>query len=295
MKKPVVSIIITTYYKSAETLQISLKSIASQKCSKDLFEIIIADNRGGKAIASLAKKSKARIIEISGKPSQLCRQINQGASVAKGEYILLQDHDIELDSNLIGNFVRMVANKKSDIDAWYIPYKIVARGNLLTQIRNFEEGFYKNSVIAAPRLIKKSIFSKLKWDPKVSAGAPDWDFTIQMKLIGAKFGYLKNYFYHHEEQMSFWQSISKKAIYSEGGELYKRKWRNKNPQIYKSIVVKQYDPFYRLFGIFVEKGKWRKLLYHIHLYILFVMVKILIAAVYSYHLNTHKRTLAIDN
>jgi|GEM_PF-2387056 glycosyltransferase involved in cell wall biosynthesis len=295
MKKPVVSIIITTYYKSAETLEISLQSIANQKCSKDLFEVIIADNCGGEVIASLAKKSKARLIEINGKPSQLCRQINKGASFAKGKYILLQDHDIELDSNLIGNFVKMVANKKSDIDAWYIPYKIVARGELLTKVRNFEEGFYRNSVIAAPRLIRKSIFSRLKWDPNVSAGAPDWDFTIQMKLIGAKFDYLEDYFYHHEEQMSLWGSISKKVIYSEGGEIYKRKWQYKNLQVYKSIVVKQYDPLYRLFGIFVENGKWRKLLNNIPLYILFVMMKISIAAIYFYHLNTQKRTSATNS
>lgn len=292
MKNPVVSIIIPTYYKSVETLNIPLKSIANQNCQKHLFEVIVVDNHGGKAVESLAKKGKVRLIRVNGKPSQLCRQINKGVEMAKGEYILLQDHDIEIDKNLIMNFTKMIKSNKTNIDAWYIPYKILARGKLLTKIRNFEESFYRNSIVAAPRLIKKSIFLKLQWDSKVSAGAPDWDFTIQMKLIGAKFGYLKDYFYHHEEQMNFWEFISKKAIYSKDGESYKRKWQEKNPQIYKNIVVKQYDPFYRLFGIFIEKGNGKKLLRCLRLYVLFVIVKILIAIIYFYHLNinNYKKT-----
>lgn len=289
MTKPIVSVVIATYYKSGDTLEIPLKSLANQKCPKDLYEVIIVDNHGGKGVKSLAKQYNARLIKVDGKPSQLCSQINKGAEVARGEYILIQDHDIGIGKNLIGNFIETINHKAQNIDAWYIPYKIIARGRLLQKIRNFEEWFYKDSIIAAPRLIKRRIFSKIQWDPKISAGAPDWDFTIQMKLIGAKFGYLGDYFYHHEEQMSFWELVNKKIIYGEGGELYQRKWQNINPQIYKSIIVKQYNPFYRLFGIFIENGKWRKLLCNIHLYTLFLIVKILMSAIYFYHLNMRKR------
>lgn len=284
MKGPVVSIIIPTYYKSVQTLAIPLKSIADQRCPKDVFEVIIVDNYGGEIIRSLARRNKARFTEVKGEPSQLCHQINTGAKIARGRYILLLDHDIEIGPNLIRDLVKMV-RKRTDIGAWYIPYRIIARGKILTRIRNFEEEFYRDSVIAAPRLIKKSIFSKLQWDPKVSAGAPDWDFTIQMKLLGIKFDYLKNYFYHHEEQMSFWESISKKMIYSEGGQVYRRKWKNNNLQVYKSIVVKQYDPFFRLFGIFVDKGNWRRLLGSLDIYILFLLVKILMLVIYLYYLH----------
>lgn len=291
MKKPVISVVIATYNKSFKSLEIPLKSLAKQKCPKGLYEVIIVDNRGGERVKFLAKQYNVKLIEVGGKPSQLCSQINKGAEVARGEYILIQDHDIEIDKNLIGNFIEMANRRGQNIDAWYIPYKIIANSRLLQKMRNFEEWFYKDSIIAAPRMIKKNIFSKIQWDQRLSAGAPDWDFTIQMKLIGAKFGYLKNYFYHHEEQMSFWEFVNKKTIYSKGGELYQNKWRNINPQIYKSIVVKQYNPYYRLFGIFVENGKWRKLLTNIHMYILFLIVKILISVIYFYHLNKHKSFL----
>lgn len=288
MKNLVVSIIIPTYYKSSETLEIPLKSIVNQKCPKEFYEVIIADNKGGEVIKNLAKKYKTRFTEVDGKPSQVCRQINRGAKIARGEYLLLVDHDIAVDQNLIGNFVKIVRNKKLNVDAWYIPYKIIARGKLLTKIRNFEESFYQDSIIAAPRLIKKSIFAKIHFDQNVSSGAPDWDFMLQMKLLGIRFGYIKDYFYHHEEEMSFWQFISKKVIYSEGGEVYKNKWRRKNPEIYNSIVAKQYDPLYRLFGIFIENGKWKKLILGFHLYLMFLFVKGTMSLIYFRYLLTQK-------
>lgn len=288
MKKPVISVVIPTYCKSGDILEIPLKSLAEQRCPRNYFEVIIADNNGGERVKSLAKKYKARIVKVSGKPSQLCRQINKGASVAKGEYILLEDHDIELESDFIGNFAKMVKIDKADVDAWFVPYKIISDGKLLTKIRNFEEEFYKGTVIAAPRLIKRRIFSVLKWDPRVSAGAPDWDYTIQMQLKGYKFGYCNNYFIHHEEQMNFWQLLTKKTTYNEGGEVYKNKWRKLNPKIYKTIVFKQYDPLYRLFGIFFENGKWKKLILQFHLYCLFLAIKVTMAFVYLYNLKVQK-------
>lgn len=288
MKRPILSVIICTYNKSGDTLEIPLKSLAKQKCSKELYEIIFADNNGGKAVSSLAKQYGCKLVKINGKPSQVCRQVNKGAEAARGGYVLLQDHDIGIDENFIGNLIKAVKNKGENISAWYIPYKIVARGRLLQKIRNFEESFYRNSIIAAPRLIKKSIFIKAQFDHKVSSGAPDWDFTNQLRLLGIKFGYLKDYFYHYEEKMSFWQFVSKKVIYNEGGEIYQNKWKNKDKLLYDKVVKKQYDPVYRLFGIFIEKGKWKKLILGFHLYIMFLFVKGTMSLIYFHYLLTQK-------
>jgi len=286
MKKPIISIIIPTYYQSKETLEVPLKSIANQKCPKEYYEVIIADNKGGESIKFLAKQYGAKIIEVDGRPPQVCRQVNLGARKAKGDYIFVLDHDIELSPNFLEKTIRLIEHQKN-IDAWYIPYKIIARGSLLNKVRNFEEYFYKDSVIAAARIIKKSIFLRTlnQYDSILSSGPADWDLTNQLKILGAKFSYIDDYVYHHEEQLNLINFISKKTIYAEGGEIYKKKWRDKNPDIFNKIVKKQYDPIYRLFWLFIENGKWRKLISNLHLYFLFLAIKLTMSVVYLYDLR----------
>lgn len=290
MKKPIISIIIPTYSKSPEVLEISLKSIANQKCPKSYYEIIIADNNGGAAIESYARKYDTKLVRVNGKPPQTCRQVNLGASMAKGRYIFLVDHDLELEPHLIGNFVKKIEKEGKEIDAWYVPYQIMAHGFVLNKIRNFEEKFYRNSVIAAARIIKKDIFWKTEsqYDPILNAGPGDWDLTLQLKVLGARFGYIDAYVRHHEEDLNFWEFMTKKKIYARGGEIYKEKWRKKNKKIYQDNVKKQFDPLYRLFIIFVEKGKWRELVLEIHLYLLFLTLKVTMSVIYFLSLVTKK-------
>lgn len=284
MPNPIVSIVIPTYVASAKIVEIPLKSISRQTIPKGQYEVILADNKSknSKKIKELAEKYGAKIVDIIGKPSQACTQVNKGVKNAKGEYILILDHDISLDSNLLKNFLERV-KMQPDIDAWYIPYKIISHGVFFTKVRNFEEQFYNDSIIAAPRMIKRDVFlnTEYMYDPKLNAGPADWDLTIQLKRMRVKFDYLKKYFSHHEEEMNFWQYLTKKTIYAKGGEIYKNKWKKKDPVIFATIVKKQYDPIYRLFGIFIEDGKWKKLLPNLHLYVCFLLVKVLTALFYS--------------
>lgn len=286
MKTPIVSIIIPTYSRSDFFIEMALRSIANQKCPKDYYEIIVADNHGGDKVKKFAQLYKAKFIEIKGEPPQVCVQRNAGAKVSRGKYIYTMDHDIELSSNLIKNFAGII-QKRPEVDAWYIPYRIVARGQLLTRIRNFEELFYTNSVVASARIIKRETFwnTESQFDPDLNSGPADWDFDLQLMRINAKFAYLEDCVYHHEEGLDLLGFITKKTIYSQGGEIYKDKWQKKDLEIYKKIVKKQYDPFYRLFGMFFEKGKWKKLIFNGHLYILFLLIRVAMFTVYFYSLK----------
>lgn len=285
MKKPIISIVIPTYRQSKAILGIPLESIANQRCPKEYYEVVISDNEGGESIKLLAKQYGAKIIEVDGKPPQVCRQVNLGAREGRGDYIFVLDHDIELSPDFLENTIKLIKNQK-DVDAWYVPYKIIARGSLLNKVRNFEEYFYRDSVIAAARIIKKSIFLKTQdqYDPRLSSGPADWDLTNQLKFIGARFSYINSYVYHHEEQLNLLYFISKKTIYAEGGEIYKEKWRKRSSEIFNKVVKKQYDPFYRLVWIFIENGKWRSLMLNLHWYLLFLVVKVTMSAVYLYSL-----------
>lgn len=290
MEKPIISIIIPTFSKSDNTLEIPLKSIVKQTCPKDYYEIIVADNNGTRRVKELTKQYGARLIEIKGESPQVCVQRNVGAKVSRGKYIYTMDHDIELSPDLIKNFAT-IAQKRPEVDAWYIPYKIISQGKLLTRIRNFEELFYKNSVVISARIVKRETFWKTEtqFDPELNSGPADWDFDLQLMQINAKFSYLEDYVYHHEEELDLLGFIMKKTTYSKGGEIYKDKWRKKDFELYKKIVKKQYDPVYRLFGIFFEKGKWRKLIFNAHLYIVFLLIRITMFIVYFYSLKKYRK------
>lgn len=284
IKKPVVSIVIPTY-NSENILEVILKGVANQSCPKWYFELIIADNQSIDGTLEIAKKYDAKIVEVGGKPPQVCRQRNLGAKRANGKYVMFLDHDVELSSNLIKNFVESLDGGKNEIDAWYLPYKNVASSKLLTEIRNLEDEFYLDSIVAAARLVKKDFLVRMRvwYDTALSSGPADWDFDLQLKINGARFGKLKDFVYHHEESLSFWGYITKKSNYVVGGEIYKKKWNKRNRKVYEEIVRKQFDPIHRLFGIFIGRGKWKRLLPRLHIYLLFLITKTIMAVVYYFY------------
>lgn len=279
---PILSIIIPTYSGSKDIVAIALKSIAKQDCSKSLFETILADNKGGEPVKKLAKKYGAKLVEVTVGDRQVQTQKNAGIKSAKGKYIMILDHDEEIAPNFVSTLVKEEKDKKNNFDAWHNPFKIIAGNVLLTKVRNFEESFYKDTVVSAARIIKRDLFAKgkMQFDPALNGGPGEWDTEIQLKVLKAKIGYLNAYIYHHEEGLSLKYFLSKKTIYVLGGEIYKRKWQKKNKRFYNEIVKKQYGAFYRLFGIFFERGKWKKVLAKPHLYILYLINKIIIASNY---------------
>lgn len=282
MKKPFISIIIPTR-NSAWIIETALMGIKNQTCDSKYIETIIADNESNDSTKQLASKYGARFITIKGIPPLVCTQRNIGADRARGDYLLFLDHDVELSPNLLSDFLESLKSKKnSKIDAWHLPYQNKASSFLLTQIRNFEDEFYLDSVVAAARLVKKSfvIEHKIKYDIELSSGPADWDYDIQLKRAHATFGNLSQPVFHHEEKLSFWQHISKKGNYKAGGNIYREKWMKTDPDVYENIVRKQYDPLHRLFYIFVEKGKWKKLIFRIHTYVMFLIMKVLMGLIY---------------
>ena len=154
MANPILSVVIPTY-NSGKILEVCLQGLIQQTAPKDTFEIIIADNNSSDKTTQLAKKYGAKVVNQEGKPPQVCGQRNLGIASAAGDYILVLDHDMELSGNLVQNFLKLVSSNSNQIEAWYIPEKIIASSALLGLMRNFENEFYKNSPISAARLIKK--------------------------------------------------------------------------------------------------------------------------------------------
>ena len=119
-----------------------------------------------------------------------------------------------------------------------------------------------------------------KYDLTLVSGSADWDLDIQLKEIGRKFGIVDECVYHHEEYLSLWKYLSNKGRYISGSKKYQEKWKKRNKKLYHQIVKKQYSAYHRLIGIFVENGKWRKMIKNFHLYIIVLFIRVLIGVVY---------------
>lgn len=275
MTYPSISIVIPTY-NSERFILMCIKAINEQVYPKNKVEILVADNGSKDNTAKIARKLGAKVLIQKGLAPQVCQQRNLGAAHATGDYIYILDHDMELPKDFLKNFAKQVENTKKKVDAWYVSERIICHSNIMKKIRNFESECVKNSVVAAARIIKKSIFNKTeKYDTTLSGGPADWDMDIQLKLIGARLRTLEGFIYHHEESLTFWQYIGKKGGYVKGIELYQSKWSQKDKKMYNSIVKKQFNASYRLFGIFFEKGKWVYTLKNFPIYILMSFVTIL--------------------
>ncbi len=281
MKYPFISIIIPTY-NSSKVIKMCLQASCYQDYPRDKFEIILVDNDSSDNTLALAKTYPVKVIKCHGTPPQVCRQRNLGVQYAKGDYVYILDHDMELPKDFLKRFAIEVERTKERVDVWYIPETVVAGNTIISNVRTLEKRFYDNTVISAARLMKKSSFKKTAgYDLDLSGGPADWDMDIQLRLSGAQVRTLKECIYHHEETLSFWRHIIKKSIYIEGSNKYKDKWKKKNGKIYNAVVRKQFSPLYRYFLVFIEKEKCRKLLLpNLHLFIILYFSKILVGFVY---------------
>lgn len=86
--------------------------------------------------------------------------------------------------------------------------------------------------------------------------AEDWDLTKRLKKIG-KFGKIKSVIYHNESLFSLLGYLKKKSYYAADVHNYLARWSRNDPDI-----KKQFGFYYRFIGVFIESGKWKKLLKH---------------------------------
>ncbi|MBU1043328.1 MAG: glycosyltransferase [Candidatus Omnitrophica bacterium] len=242
-----VSVVITT--KNAQKhIGDCLASIRSQIFNRSEIEIIVVDNNSNDKTKSIAYQFTDKVYNIGPERSA---QRNFGISHAQGEYVLYLDVDMTLSRNVISECVSKI--RTNDLAALYIPEIIVGKGFWIN-VRNFERSFYNATVIDCVRFIKKDIFIETKGFDENLTGPEDWDFDRRINQIG-RTAIINSPIYHNEGKFNLKNYLIKKSYYSKTFEKYVLKW-GKNDR----IVKKQLGFSYRFLGVFVEKGKWKKLI-----------------------------------
>jgi len=244
-----VSVIITTRNEEGN-IRPCLESLLKLDFPKGDLEIIVVDNNSKDATKGIARSYTDKVYDFG---PERAAQRNFGARQATGKYILYLDADMILSNNVIFECVQ-ICEESGDI-ALYIPERIIGNGFWI-RVRDFERSFYNTTVVDAARFIRKDKFLEVGGFDETLTGPEDWDLDRRLKTIG-KIGIIGAPIYHNEGRFSFKRYFAKKAYYSQWFEKYVQKWGRDD-----AIVRRQLGFCYRYFGVFLEKGKWLRLIIH---------------------------------
>lgn len=245
-----VSVIINTRNEE-KNIEDCLRSILGQKYPKDNIEIIVVDNNSTDQTKNIALQYTEKVFN---KGPERSAQKNFGVKASKGRYFLHLDADMRLSKNVISECAEKVSRDKNTV-ALYIPEKIMGRG-FWGKVRNFERSFYDGTVIDGVRFIKKDVFLEAGGFDENLYACEDWDLDKRIKKLG-KVGIIDAVLYHNETEFNLKKYLAKKNYYAKNINIYIKKWGKSDPDI-----KKQFGIYYRFIGVFLENGKWKKLLGH---------------------------------
>ena len=216
-------------------------------------EIIVVDNNSTDGTKRIAADLGAKVLD---KGPERSAQRNLGWRTATADWVVILDADMILPEALIGEILDCCRLQSNAVDAYWIP-EVRTGSGLRVKARNFERSFYDGTCIDALRLFHKSVLEKTGgYDENLIAGPEDWELDIRVLATGAKCAVLKNHLIHNEKKLTLKRMLEKKAYYSKSMAAYRAKWPD------HPAVRKQFSPFYRFCGVFVENGKWKKIVRH---------------------------------
>ncbi len=195
--------------------------------------------RCAKAVKDSTYKNTEVLIVNEGK--ERSEQRNIGIQRTNSEYLLILDADQVVNPYLIEECVELM--ETTDAVGIYLP-EVVPGNYWFNRVRNFEGEFYTGTCIGVVRFVRVPV---PLFDTTLAGGEDtDWDRRIKGKKLTAK-----NCYYHYDH-ITLKDYIKKKTYYA----TYAKRFIEKYPDD-KILKLR-----WRCFGVFVENGKWKKILRH---------------------------------
>ena len=236
---------------------------------RDDIEIIVVDNSSTDETKSIAAELGAKVFD---KGPERCAQRNLGCRCASTPWLFILDADMIVPTALTREILKRISG--GNFDAFWIPEVRSGRG-IRTKARNFERSFYDGTCVDALRVVRRAVFEAAGgYDENLIAGGEDWDLDNRILALGVKCEVLSVALVHNEKNLTLRRLIAKKAYYSKTIGDYRAKWPG------HPAVKKQFSPWYRFVGVFVENGKWKRLLRHPVLAAVMYFERFLVALTY---------------
>jgi glycosyltransferase involved in cell wall biosynthesis len=231
-------------------------------------EVIVVDNASADDTRRLAADVGARVFEQG---PERCAQRNLGWRRAAGEWILFLDADMILPPPALAEILAVCDGDRAD--AWYIPEVRAGRG-WRAAARNFERSFYNGTCIDGLRLVRRSFLETIGGYDETLVACEDWDLDRRLLAAGVRTAILSAALIHNETRVTFRTFLAKKAYYAQSVGRYRAKWAD------DALVRRQFGVVYRYWGVFTEKGKWRRVLRHPVLFLVVLAERIAVGATY---------------
>ena len=261
------SVVITTRNEEANIAN----CIRAFDAFREDVEIIVVDNASTDRTKAIAAELGAKVLD---KGPERSAQRNLGWRTAAADWVIVLDADMILPRETIEEILDGCRQRPTAVEAWWIPEVRTGEG-LRVKARNFERSFYDGTCVDALRLFSKRVLEATGgYDENLIAGPEDWELDIRVLATGAKCAVLNHPLIHNEKKLTLKRMLGKKAYYSKSMATYRAKWPD------HPAVKKQFSPAYRYFGVFVENGKWKKLLRHPVLAAVMYFERVLVGVTY---------------
>ena len=279
-----VSVVVTTK-NEARNIGNCLASVAAQDYPRELVEIIVVDNGSTDDTKAIARQYTDLVFD---KGPERSAQRNFGLlEAATGTLVMFLDADMILSRTVVRRCVEMLAGGRHV--ALHIP-EIVLGADYFPSVRRFERSFYDGTVIDGARFIRKDALAAVGGFDASLTGPEDWDLDKKLKRLGT-IGLLSRYdfdavdayvaglppdgflesligfeersgqdtplLFHNEAAFHLGRYLKKKTYYTGSAEAYIAKWTPSDPDIRR-----QYGAVYRFLGVFIEHGRYRRLVSH---------------------------------
>ena len=234
-------------------------------------ELIVVDNNSTDETKAIAASLGAIVLD---KGPERSAQRNLGWRTATAVWVVILDADMILPEPTIQEILAIARGTSAAARAYWSP-EVRTGAGLRVKARNFERSFYDGTCIDALRLFHKSVLEATGgYDETLIAGPEDWELDSRILATGAPCAVLTQHLIHNEKRLTFKRMLEKKAYYTKSFAAYRAKWPD------HPAVKKQFSPFYRFVGVFVEKGKWRKVLRHPILFAVMMVERVAVGFVY---------------
>lgn len=207
MNQPLVSVIVTTYNNTA-TLDACLKSIISQSC--DNVELVVVDNNSTDDTKDIARKYTNNVHNVGPERSA---QRNYGVDIAKGQYAMIIDSDMELTSDVVTACIEQVTIHPEQ-KGLIIPEESFGKG-FWAQCKRLERSFYVGvEWMEAARFFSRQTYLDLGGYNEQLISGEDWDLSQRVGKL-APLGRVNEYIRHNEGTLQLGRTLKKKYYYAQ--------------------------------------------------------------------------------
>ncbi len=177
----------------------------------------MVDNNSSDETKLFSKKYTQKVFNYGPERSA---QRNYGAKRSKGDYLVFLDADMEISKNVIKSCINSV--QKNNTKLITIPETTVGVG-LIPMVRKFEREMYMgDDNYEVPRFFERKAFFEFDGYDLDLTGPEDFDLPYRMRSK-YKSSRIKEYIYHHEENLSLYSLLKKKFYYASRGASYAQK------------------------------------------------------------------------